>query len=160
MPIITKYSIIIPSYILHASTTSDSGLDRGLYRYASARFSLHLRHYNTLHPHISIQQRYFSYHIGDTNLSISDLSIILTLAIIFTNVGIFFSNFKFVTFSNRVTSLIASMGISLSMVALSFSTEFQYYVLLYGPVYGFFIGYGYMAPIKNCYDHLPNRKGI
>jgi hypothetical protein len=31
--------------------------------------------------------------------------------------------------------------------------------VIYGIFYGLFIGFGYLAPIKNCYDHLPNKKG-
>lgn len=92
-------------------------------------------------------------------MSVSDLSIILTLALIFTNVGIFACNFKWLAFSNRVTSLVTSLGISLSTLALSYCSELYQYVVLYGMVYGFFIGFGYMAPLKNCYDHLPDRKG-
>ena len=26
-------------------------------------------------------------------------------------------------------------------------------------VFGFFIGFGYLAPLKNTFEHLPNRKG-
>jgi hypothetical protein len=83
----------------------------------------------------------------------------ITLAVIFTNVGILISNFPILTFSNRITGLIAVIGISLSMLVLSFCTQFAFYAIIYGVIYGFFIGYGYMAPLKNCYDHLPNRKG-
>jgi hypothetical protein len=79
--------------------------------------------------------------------------------VVFTNVGIFASNFKLITFSNRVTSIIAVSGISVAMLILSFCDHFAYYVVIYGCLYGFFIGYGYMAPLKNCYDHLPHRKG-
>jgi hypothetical protein len=92
-------------------------------------------------------------------VAISDLSIIITIAVIATNLGILLSNFKALTFSNRVTSLIATLGISLSMVLLSLVDHFAYYIVIYGLIYGLFIGYGYMAPLKNCYDHLPNRKG-
>lgn len=81
------------------------------------------------------------------------------MAVIFTNFGMFCSNFPQITYSNRTTSFIAVLGIALAMLALSFSTHFALYVIIYGVFYGFFIGYGYMAPLKNCYDHLPDRKG-
>lgn len=97
---------------------------------------------------------------GEKNLTISDLSIIQTMAIIFTNIGIFCCNFKILSFSNRITSAISVLGISLCMLILSFLHSFIFYILIYGLLYGFFIGFGYMAPLKNCYDHLPNRKGI
>jgi sugar phosphate permease len=101
-----------------------------------------------------------SLYIGEKNLTISDLSIIQTMAIIFTNIGIFCCNFKILSFSNRITSAISVLGISLCMLILSFLHSFIFYILIYGLLYGFFIGFGYMAPLKNCYDHLPNRKGM
>jgi len=55
--------------------------------------------------------------------------------------------------------LIAVVGISLAMLLLSLLQDFVFYAIVYGCLYGFFIGYGYMAPLKNCYDHLPDRKG-
>lgn len=45
------------------------------------------------------------------------------------------------------------------MLLLSLVDQFAYYIVIYGLIYGLFIGYGYMAPLKNCYDHMPNRKG-
>lgn len=89
----------------------------------------------------------------------NDLSIISTFALISCNLGIFLANFKLLSFSNRMTEFICISGISLTTFALSYCDKLIYYVLLYGVVFGFFIGYGYMAPLKNCYDHLPNRKG-
>ncbi len=29
----------------------------------------------------------------------------------------------------------------------------------YGIVFGLFIGYGYFAPVKNCYEQIPDKKG-
>lgn len=111
--------------------------------------------YGTMTPYIIT----YLHYQGETSLTISDLSIILTLAVVFTNTGIFASNFKALSFANRTTSLISTFGISGAMLLLSFSQSFALYILLYGVLYGFSIGYGYMAPLKNCYDHLPNRKG-
>lgn len=119
--------------------------------------------YGTMTPYIITFLHYkgkIPHYAGATSLTISDLSIILTIAVVFTNVGIFASNFKIITFSNRLTSLFSVLGISLAMLILSFAEHFAFYVIIYGCLYGFFIGYGYMAPLKNCYDHLPNRKGM
>lgn len=37
---------------------------------------------------------------------------------------------------------------------------FTGFVVFYGVCYGFSIGIGYFPPLKNCYLHLPNRKGL
>ena len=71
----------------------------------------------------------------------------------------FISNFKVLTFSNRIGSLVSVVGISLCTLAMSFSDIFELDIIIYGVLYGFFIGYGYMAPLKNTYEHLPDRKG-
>lgn len=76
-----------------------------------------------------------------------------------TNVGMFFSNFKVFTFSNRLVSLATVLGIALSTLILSFCKTFSLFIVLYGFAYGFFIGYGYLSPLKNTYAHLPNKKG-
>jgi len=34
------------------------------------------------------------------------------------------------------------------------------FVIFYGFSYGFSIGIGYFPPLKNCYLHLPHRKGL
>lgn len=77
-----------------------------------------------------------------------------------TNAGIFIANVPLFSLSNKAISLVCVCGISASMVLLSLATKFAWYVLVYGVVFGLFIGYGYMAPIKNCYSHLPDRKGL
>ena len=76
-----------------------------------------------------------------------------------TNVGMFFSNFQVLTFPNRITSLITVLGIGIATLVMSFCNNFALYIVLYGFTYGFFIGYGYLAPLKNTYEHLPNKKG-
>jgi hypothetical protein len=76
-----------------------------------------------------------------------------------TNVGMFFSNFKIITFSHRTVSLVCVLGIALSTFVLSFCKHFTLFILIYGVIFGLFIGYGYLAPLKNCFDYLPNRKG-
>ena len=131
-----------------------------LYGDVGPRFALRLWHYDPLSFYLPALPRYISYNIsGQTDLEISELSIINTLAIVATNTGIFLSNFKAISFPHRWVSLICVLGISLCTLSISFCNQFYHFVLLYGIVYGLFIGYGYMAPLKNCYDHLPNRKG-
>jgi hypothetical protein len=118
--------------------------------------------YGTLTPYIVTYLHYQGKAIqyqGDYDLKISSLSIIMTIAIICTNLGIFLSQFKIVSFSNRITALISGLGIALSVFLLSFAKSVPVYILLYGVMFGVCIGYGYMAPLKNCYEHLPNRKG-
>ena len=48
---------------------------------------------------------------------------------------------------------------SLSTLVLSFAKTLALYIILFGCIFGFFIGYGYLSPLKNTYAHLPNRKG-
>jgi len=73
------------------------------------------------------------------------------MSVIFTSVGIYIHNFKIITFSNKITALITVTGISLSVLSVSFISSFIGYVLIYGILFGLFIGYGYMAPLKNSY---------
>lgn len=56
-------------------------------------------------------------------------------------------------------SLISVIGLSASTYALSFVSNLFYYILYYGILFGLFLGYGYLIPIRNCYDYLPNQKG-
>jgi nitrate/nitrite transporter NarK len=42
---------------------------------------------------------------------------------------------------------------------LAFGYAFWQYMLLYGVLFGLFIGFGYLAPMKNCFEHIPDRKG-
>lgn len=63
-------------------------------------------------------------------------------------------------FSNFLTSIISIIGISSSVFVISFSKSFALFFLFYGIVFGLFIGFGYVAPVKNCYEHIPDKKGI
>ena len=131
-----------------------------VHRYVGSGIPVCLWDHVALYSHISALLRYEHYYSAeDYDLTISDLSIINTLALVFTNFGIFIVNFKIFKFPHRVISLIAVLGMSLSTLALSFVKSFALYIILYGFVFGFFIGFGYLAPLKNTYEHLPNRKG-
>jgi len=57
-------------------------------------------------------------------------------------------------------AFVSMVGISASMWVLSYMTSMYTYILFYGITFGVFIGYGYLAPIRNCYDYLPDRKGM
>ncbi len=97
---------------------------------------------------------------GDTNIKINDLQIIVTISVLSVNVGMVFPRLPALTFSNRITCLISMIGVAVSVFTISFSHSFALYVLIYGIFFGCFIGFGYMAPLKNCYEHIPERKGI
>ena len=81
------------------------------------------------------------------------------MSVIFTDVGMFLGNFDRLKLSNKVTALIGALGIALCTFLVSFCKVFVPYLLIYGVVYGCFIGFGYLASMKNCFEHLPNRKG-
>jgi len=62
-------------------------------------------------------------------------------------------------FSNLITSFISIIGISVSVFIISFVDNFAMFFIFYGMIFGFFIGFGYVAPVKNCYEHIPDKKG-
>ena len=62
--------------------------------------------------------------------------------------------------SNRILCIGAIIGMSLSVLAASFMQTFAGFVIFYGICYGLSIGIGYFPPLKNCYLHLPRRKGL
>jgi hypothetical protein len=47
-----------------------------------------------------------------------------------------------------------------AVLITSLCSTFITYLLVYGVLYGFFSGVGYMLPLINCYAYLPNKKGI
>jgi hypothetical protein len=87
------------------------------------------------------------------------MALLLPISIIVLNVGMPLCNIRQLQFSNRITTLISIVGVCLSVFFISFGQAFWVYVLLYGIFFGVFIGFGYLAPIKNCYEHIPERKG-
>lgn len=87
------------------------------------------------------------------------MALLLPISIIVLNFGMPINNIPQLQFSNRIITLISIIGICLAVFLISFGNAFWHYLLLYGIVFGLFIGYGYLAPIKNCYEHLPGRKG-
>jgi sugar phosphate permease len=101
----------------------------------------------------------YTHHKGNENITSAKLSIILTLSIITTNFGIFLSSLKKLKFNYRLMVLISVIGVSLSTYALSYMTNLYTYIFFYGICFGLFLGYGYLIPIRNCYDYLPDQKG-
>jgi nitrate/nitrite transporter NarK len=87
------------------------------------------------------------------------MALLLPISIIVLNLGMPICNIPQLQFSNRLTTLISIVGICLSVLSMSFCNQFWHFLVLYGIVFGLFIGYGYMAPIKNCYQHIPELKG-
>jgi len=75
------------------------------------------------------------------------------------NIGMPIQNIPQIRFSNKISTLISILGVSVSVFLVSLGTQFWHFLMLYGITFGLFIGYGYLAPIKNCYEHIPDRKG-
>lgn len=130
-----------------------------IHGHACPRCPLCLWNHVPLSFYISLLWRYLPKYKGQTDLDISELSIINTLAICMTNLGMFLSNFKILTFPHRTVSIICVLGIAASTFTMSFCKQFYLFVIIYGIVFGLFIGYGYLAPLRNCFDYLPTRKG-
>lgn len=87
------------------------------------------------------------------------MAMLLPTSIVILNLGMPLNNINKLQFSNRLTCLISVIGVSIAVFLTSFCNHFWMLVLVYGLIFGLFIGYGYMAPIKNCYEHIPDRKG-
>jgi hypothetical protein len=103
-------------------------------------------------PHIFIiKVRPIILSSGDTKIEINDLQIIVTISVLCVNAGMILPRFKALTFSHRLTCLISIIGVALSVFVISFSNAFFLYILIYGIAFGVSIGYGYVAPLKNCY---------
>lgn len=88
------------------------------------------------------------------------MAILLPISIIVLNIGMPLNNIKKLQFSNRITTLISIIGCCISVFFVSFGNNFWVYLALYAMIFAIFIGFGYLAPIKNCYEHIPDRKGI
>ena len=84
----------------------------------------------------------------------------LTICLITTNIGIFLSSLKKLKFNYRLMALISVLGVSASTYALAYITSLYSYIFFYGICFGLFLGYCYLIPIRNCYDYLPEQKGI
>ena len=80
----------------------------------------------------------------------NDLQIIVTISVLCVNLGMVFPKFKLLAFSNRIMALISLVGVAGSVFTVSFVNSFGLYALIYGVFFGAFIGYGYVAPLKNC----------
>jgi len=88
------------------------------------------------------------------------MALLLPISIFILNLGMPINNIKSLQLTNRKTAFISLIGICLCVFTMSFGTAFWAYLVIYGILFGMFIGYGYMAPIKNCYEHIPDRKGM
>lgn len=108
---------------------------------------------------ISTTKVHRSHYKGEKSITAAKLSIILTLSIITTNIGIFLSSLKKLRFNYRIMVFISIAGVSGSTYALSYMTNLYSYIFFYGICFGLFLGYGYFIPIRNCYDYLPDKKG-
>ncbi len=84
---------------------------------------------------------------------------LLLISILILNVGMPLCNIRMLQYSDRITTLISILGICTSILLVSFGNTFIFYLFVYGIVFGIFIGFGYLAPIKNCYSHIPHLKG-
>ena len=96
---------------------------------------------------------------GDSDIAPNQMALLLPISIVVLNVGMPICNVKQLQFSNRITTLISIVGICAAVLIMSFGSQFWHFLILYGIVFGLFIGYGYLAPIKNCYEHIPELKG-
>ena len=79
------------------------------------------------------------------------MAILLPISIIILNLGMPINNIPQLQFSNKINTLISVVGVCLSVGVMSLGNQLWHVMLFYGILYGLFIGYGYMAPIKNCY---------
>ena len=119
--------------------------------------------YGTLIPYVAS----YLYYAGDEGVTINSMALLLPISILVLNLGNLHNilgmpliNIKAIQFNHRITSAIAVLGVCLSIFAVSFGNRFAYYIVCYGIFFGVFIGYGYMAPIKNCYEYIPTWKGL
>ena len=87
------------------------------------------------------------------------MGFLLPVSIVVLTFGMPVSNIKKLQFSNRITILISVVCISLFVFLLSFADEFWLYLLIHAFGFNMSIGFGYMAPIKNCVEHIPKMKG-
>ncbi len=118
--------------------------------------------YGTLIPYVASYLYYagkIQIKIGDKQITINGMAVLLTVSIFVLNIGMPIINLKFLQFSNKITALISICGVCASIFCLSFLDQFIYYIIFYGFTFGLFIGFGYLAPIKNCYEHIPGKKG-
>ena len=87
------------------------------------------------------------------------MALVLPIAVVVQNLGMPLSNIPQLQFSNRIITLSSVVAVSVAIFTLSYSNQFWQVAMLYALVFCLFIGYGYLAPIKNCYQHIPHKKG-
>ena len=106
-------------------------------------------------PYIS---SYLYYH-GSSASTIA-FSLVFALIIVMEDIGLPIEAFTSRFVSNRIECLISVVGLSASIFTASFMDTFVGMIVFMGIVNGIFIGYGYLPPIKNAYQHIPHRKGL
>lgn len=88
------------------------------------------------------------------------MALIQTLTVVVITLSMILVNLPFLQrLSGRLTTIICVICTCLVYLALSLAQSYLMYVLIYGVAFGCFIGLGYMAPMKNCYEHIPDKKG-
>ena len=88
------------------------------------------------------------------------MALIQTLTVIVLTLSMYLVNLPFLQrVSSRSTTIFSVICTCLVYLVLSLAKSYTMYVLIYGVAFGCFIGLGYMAPMKNCYEHIPDRKG-
>lgn len=88
------------------------------------------------------------------------MALIQTLTVIVLTLSMYLVNLPFLQrVSSRVMTILCVICTCIVYLALSLAKTYTMYVLIYGVAFGCFIGLGYMAPMKNCYDHIPDRRG-
>lgn len=139
---------------------ADSISSSRIHNNVDLRFVIYIRDIDPLCCILPLLFRYLQLYPGENDISISSMAILLPVSMVILNIGMPISNLKVFVFDHRITALITVCGISMTIFFLSFCNRFIFYILIYGFLFGLFIGYGYLAPIKNCYEHIPTRKGL
>lgn len=62
--------------------------------------------------------------------------------------------------SGKKLCFLAIWGFALSIFLASLMTNLASFTLFYTGFMGFFLGVGYIHPLKNAYSYFPNRKGL
>jgi len=111
----------------------------------------------TVTPYIA---SYIFYH-SDPNIKVVDLSAIYPINMMFQSFGIALSMiFLQKKLDYRPLAFIGMVGFVGSYLIASFVSSLSLYLTFYSAMAGLFQGIAYMIPFRNCYEYLPNRKGL
>lgn len=118
----------------------------------------------TITPYIAS----YIHYSDDPNIYAVDVSILYPTYMVSQVVGIVLSmyfllisrNFlqKFIGF--KLLCFIGVYGMVVCVFITSFVQSFAAYVFFYGVLFGFLVGFCYLIPVLNCYQYLPNKKGL